>query len=117
MSPGWPYSIVAALETGRTSWTTLLDAIRLPSGADLTTTTCAQIRQLVDRLTADDQRRRPRLGLHPRRMRRVPRRSQGRRVRPVDLGINEAANVVLRLRARSRDRARLPARRLRPAYG
>ena len=28
MIPGWPYSIVAALETGRTSWTAVLDAIR-----------------------------------------------------------------------------------------
>jgi hypothetical protein len=27
--PGWPYSFVAALETGRTSWTALLDAVRL----------------------------------------------------------------------------------------
>jgi hypothetical protein len=51
MIPGWPYSIVAALETGRTSWTALLDAVRLPPAADVTTITCAQIRQLVDRLT------------------------------------------------------------------
>ena len=27
--PGWPYSFVAALETGRTSWTAVLDAVRL----------------------------------------------------------------------------------------
>src|SRR3712207_216898 len=27
--PGWPYSFVAALEPGRTSWTALLDAVRL----------------------------------------------------------------------------------------
>ncbi|GAA2513377.1 hypothetical protein Ahu01nite_061320 [Winogradskya humida] len=26
MIPGWPYSFIAALETGRTSWTVLLDA-------------------------------------------------------------------------------------------
>jgi hypothetical protein len=26
--PGWPYSFVAALETGRTSWTALLDTVR-----------------------------------------------------------------------------------------
>ncbi len=51
MIPGWPYSIVAALETGRTSWTALLDAVRLPPAADVTTITCAQIRHLVDRLT------------------------------------------------------------------
>ena len=29
MIPGWPYSFVAALEPGRTSWTALLDAVRL----------------------------------------------------------------------------------------
>ena len=29
MIPGWPYSFVAALEPGRTSWTRLLDAVRL----------------------------------------------------------------------------------------
>jgi DDE superfamily endonuclease len=51
MIPGWPYSIVAALETGRTSGTALLDAVRLPPGADVTTLTYVQIRQLVDRLT------------------------------------------------------------------
>ena len=50
MIPGWPYSIVAALETGQTSWTALLDAVRLRPAADLTTITCAQIRQLIDRL-------------------------------------------------------------------
>lgn len=27
--PGWPYSFVAELETGRTSWTAVLDSIRL----------------------------------------------------------------------------------------
>ena len=27
--PGWPYSFVAALESGRTSWVALLDAVRL----------------------------------------------------------------------------------------
>jgi hypothetical protein len=29
MIPGWPYSVVAALESGRTSWTAVLDAVRL----------------------------------------------------------------------------------------
>src|SRR5580700_1746317 len=29
MIPGWPYSVVAALEPGRTSWTSVLDAVRL----------------------------------------------------------------------------------------
>ncbi|MDQ0956345.1 hypothetical protein QFZ66_000223 [Streptomyces sp. B4I13] len=32
--PGWPYSFVAALETGRTSWTAVLDAIRLGPADD-----------------------------------------------------------------------------------
>jgi DDE superfamily endonuclease len=27
--PGWPYSVVAALESGRTCWTAVLDAVRL----------------------------------------------------------------------------------------
>jgi hypothetical protein len=30
--PGWPYSIVAALESGRSSWTAPLDAVRLVPG-------------------------------------------------------------------------------------
>ena len=29
MIPGWPYSFVAALEQGRTSWTAMLDVVRL----------------------------------------------------------------------------------------
>ena len=28
MIPGWPYSVIAALEPGRTSWTAVLDAVR-----------------------------------------------------------------------------------------
>ncbi|MBT2210183.1 transposase [Actinomadura sp. NEAU-AAG7] len=56
MIPGWPYSIVAALETGRTSWTALLDAVRLEPGADAAAVTVAQIRQIVGRLLATDQR-------------------------------------------------------------
>jgi hypothetical protein len=39
MMPGWPYSVVAALETGRTSWTAFLDAVRLTPGADLASVT------------------------------------------------------------------------------
>ena len=30
MMPGWPYSVVVALETGRTSWSALLDVVRSP---------------------------------------------------------------------------------------
>jgi hypothetical protein len=33
MIPGWPYSFVAALEPGRSSWTAMLDAIRLGPAA------------------------------------------------------------------------------------
>ncbi|WP_051764805.1 transposase [Saccharothrix syringae] len=55
MIPGWPYSFVAALETGGTSWTALLDAIRLPPGADLAAVTVAQLRGVVERLVAAGQ--------------------------------------------------------------
>ena len=50
--PGWPYSFVAALETGRTSWTALLDAVRLGPADDATAVTAAQLREVVERLIA-----------------------------------------------------------------
>jgi hypothetical protein len=50
MIPGWPYSIVAALETGRTSWTAVLDAIRLGPADDAIAVTAAQLREVVERL-------------------------------------------------------------------
>jgi hypothetical protein len=50
MIPGWPYSFVAALEPGRTSWTALLDAVRLGRGDDETAVTAGQVRQVVARL-------------------------------------------------------------------
>src|SRR3981189_1664830 len=34
--PGWPYSFVVALESGRTTWTAMLDAIRLGPQDDAT---------------------------------------------------------------------------------
>jgi hypothetical protein len=43
---------VAALETGRTSWTALLDAVRLGPADDATAVTAAQLRAVIDRLTA-----------------------------------------------------------------
>lgn len=55
MVPGWPYSIVAALETGRTSWTVLLDAIRLAPDADIAAATAVQIREVVERLITTGQ--------------------------------------------------------------
>ncbi|WP_327073007.1 transposase [Kitasatospora purpeofusca] len=48
--PGWPYSFVAALETGRTSWTALLDAVRLGRADDATAVTADQLRDVVTRL-------------------------------------------------------------------
>jgi hypothetical protein len=48
--PGWPFSFVAALEPGRTSWTALLDAVRLGPADDATTVTADQLRAVVDRL-------------------------------------------------------------------
>lgn len=50
--PGWPYSFVAALEAGRTSWTALLDAIRLGRTDDATTVTATQLRAVIARLIA-----------------------------------------------------------------
>ncbi|WP_406385426.1 NF041680 family putative transposase [Streptomyces sp. NBC_01618] len=48
--PGWPYSFVAALEPGRTSWTRVLDAVRLGPADDATAVTAAQLREVVERL-------------------------------------------------------------------
>jgi len=50
--PGWPYSFVAALEPGRTSWTAVLDAVRLGPADDATAVTADQLRAVVDRLVA-----------------------------------------------------------------
>jgi hypothetical protein len=50
MIPGWPYSVIAALEHGRTSWTAVLDAVRLGPGDDEAEITAAQVRDVVTRL-------------------------------------------------------------------
>jgi DDE superfamily endonuclease len=50
--PGWPYSFVAALEPGRTSWTLPLDAVRLGPADDATEVTAAQVREVVKRIIA-----------------------------------------------------------------
>jgi hypothetical protein len=50
MIPGWPYSFVAALEPGRTSWTALLDVVRLRPCDDATEVTATQVREVVGRL-------------------------------------------------------------------
>lgn len=50
MIPGWPYSLVTALETGRISWTAPLDVRRLAPGDDAATLTAGQLRDVVQRL-------------------------------------------------------------------
>jgi len=52
MIPGWPYSVIAALEPGRTYWTAVLDAVRLGPDDDETEVTAAQVREVVGRLAA-----------------------------------------------------------------
>ncbi|MFT4230894.1 MAG: NF041680 family putative transposase [Microbacterium sp.] len=50
MIPGWPYSFVAALEAGASSWTTLLDVVRLRPADDVTVVTAAQLRAVIGEL-------------------------------------------------------------------
>jgi hypothetical protein len=50
MIPGWPYSFVAALGPGATSWTAPLDAVRLGPDDDATQVTAAQLREVAGRL-------------------------------------------------------------------
>jgi hypothetical protein len=53
--PGWPYSFVAALEPGRTSWTAVLDAVRLGPDDDVAEVTAVQVRAVVQRLITAGQ--------------------------------------------------------------
>ncbi|GAA2464619.1 NF041680 family putative transposase [Streptomyces mauvecolor] len=53
--PGWPYSFVAALETGRTSWCQLLDAVRLGPDDAAAEVTAAQVRRVVTDLIDQGQ--------------------------------------------------------------
>lgn len=48
--PDWPYSFVAAVESGRTSWTQVLDAVRLGAAEDATALTAAHLREVLVRL-------------------------------------------------------------------
>jgi len=48
--PGWPYSFVVALEPGRSSWTAVLDVLRVGPLDDVTEVTAAQVREVVGRL-------------------------------------------------------------------
>jgi DDE superfamily endonuclease len=52
MIAGWPYSFVALLGPGPSSWTALLDAVRLGPGDDDCAVTAAQLREVVGRLIA-----------------------------------------------------------------
>jgi hypothetical protein len=53
--PGWPYSVITALEPGRSSWTAPLDAIRLSPGDDAAQVTARQLRDLIERLISVGQ--------------------------------------------------------------
>jgi hypothetical protein len=55
MIPGWPYSFVAALEPGRTSWTAVLDAVRLGPHDDVAEVTARQLRAVIGRLVEAGQ--------------------------------------------------------------
>jgi len=52
MIPGWPYSVIAALEPDRKSWTAVLDAVRLGPDDDETEVTAGQVREVITRLIA-----------------------------------------------------------------
>jgi DDE superfamily endonuclease len=54
MVPGWPYSVICALETGRSSWTAPLGVRRLTPGEDAALT-AAQVRQVVTGLMTAGQ--------------------------------------------------------------
>lgn len=53
--PGWPYSFVAVLEPGATSWTSILDVLWFGPEDDATAVTAAQLRAVVERLVAAGQ--------------------------------------------------------------
>jgi DDE superfamily endonuclease len=50
--PGWPYSFVAALGPGASSWVVLLDAVRIGPDDDETELAAAQLREVAGRLIA-----------------------------------------------------------------
>src|SRR4051794_18249677 len=50
--PGWPYQLAAALGSGPTSWTALVDARPLQPAEDATAATADQLRAVIDRLRA-----------------------------------------------------------------
>ena len=56
---GWSYQWITQLSWSADSWTAPLDARRIPPTADTTDTTAAQVRDLVARLAAADDRAGP----------------------------------------------------------
>ena len=48
--PGWPYQFIVALEGGATSWTAVLDVVRLGPHQDATLVTATQLRAMHARL-------------------------------------------------------------------
>ena len=50
--PGWPFSFAAGLEWGATSWTALLDAVRIGPQDSASTVTAAQVGRVHRRLAA-----------------------------------------------------------------
>lgn len=53
--PGWPYSFFAVLTPDRTSWTRVLDVVRLGPAGDAAAVTADQLRTVVERLIAAGQ--------------------------------------------------------------
>jgi hypothetical protein len=53
--PGWPYSVIASLSPGPSSWTAVLDAVRLGPEDDATAVTAIQLRAVVERLVRADK--------------------------------------------------------------
>jgi hypothetical protein len=53
--PGWPYSFVAVLEPGATSWTSILDVVRLGPEDDATAVTATQLRAVAEQLISAGQ--------------------------------------------------------------
>ncbi len=51
MIPGWPSSVIAALGPVRTSWTAVLEAVRLGPEDDEAGVTAGQVREVITRLT------------------------------------------------------------------
>src|SRR5260370_10814364 len=50
MIRGWPYSVIAALEPGRASWTAVLDAVRRGADDEEAEVTACQVRDVFTRL-------------------------------------------------------------------